>query len=154
MNSYHSIEADADNPFFFTVYADTRTAEMASWGWSSEEQLEFLRTQFKFQQRSYQVQYPNLESRIVLSGNTPAGRMLLARNETETVLVDISLLANFHNLGIGAALLQELQGEINPGGSLRLSVMKTNPARRLYERLGFHISDVGEVYLSMVWYKS
>lgn len=153
MKRYRSVAADSDTLFFFTVYADTRAAETASWGWSEEEQLEFLHRQFQYQQRSYQMQYPNLESRIVFSESSPAGRMLLARNETETVLVDLSLLEDFRNTGIGAALLQDLQEEINPGGSLRLSVMKTNPARRLYKRLGFQTSDAGELYLTMVWRK-
>jgi GNAT superfamily N-acetyltransferase len=86
--------------------------------------------------------------------NTPAGRLLLAKTGTQTVLVDISLLAEFQHLGIGSALLKELQGEIKAGESLRLAVLKTNRARGLYERVGFQIHEVGELYLTMIWHRS
>ncbi len=143
-----------DDAFFFTIYANSRKAEMSSWGWTKEEQRDFLLMQYQCQQRSYQLQYPNLESRIIFSGSTPAGRLLLAKTETQTVLVDISLLAEFQHLGIGSALLKELQGEIKAGESLRLTVLKTNRARGLYERVGFQIHEMDELYLTMVWHKS
>lgn len=143
-----------DDYFFFTIYANSRKAEMSSWGWTKEEQRDFLLMQHQCQQRSYQMQYSNLESRIIFFKNTPAGRLLLAKTGTQTVLVDISLLAEFQHLGIGSALLKELQGEIKAGESLRLAVLKTNPARGLYERVGFQIHEVGELYLTMVWHNS
>jgi ribosomal protein S18 acetylase RimI-like enzyme len=153
MKRCNVVAAEQDNPFFFTVYASSREAELASWGWSREDQLEFLCMQYQCQQRSYQMQYPHLESRIILFGSTPAGRILMARTGKQTVLVDISLLAEFQNLGIGSALLKEIQEEIQSGESLRLTVLKTNPARRLYERFGFQIHEVSEFYLTMLWYK-
>lgn len=79
---------------------------------------------------------------------------MLAKTGTQTVLVDISLLAEFQHLGIGSALLKELQGEIKAGESLRLAVLKTNRARGLYERVGFQIHEVGELYLTMIWHRS
>lgn len=143
-----------DDSFFFTIYANSRKAEMSSWGWTQEEQRDFLIMQHQCQQRSYQMQYSNLESRIIFFENTPAGRLLLAKTGTQTVLVDISLLAEFQHKGIGSALLKELQGEIKTGESLRLAVLKTNRARGLYERVGFQIHEVGEIYLTMVWHRS
>lgn len=45
--------------------------------------------------------------------------------------------------GIGAALVRGLQAEARVAGMpLKLKVLKTNPALRLYQRLGFAI--VGE----------
>lgn len=49
--------------------------------------------------------------------------------------------------GIGSRLIQGLIQEW-PGRPIRLAVLKTNPARRLYERLGFRIvEDKGTAYL-------
>lgn len=42
--------------------------------------------------------------------------------------------------GIGSALLRRLVEEWRGSGkALRLAVLKTNPARRLYDRFGFHV---------------
>lgn len=154
MNEYKTVITESTDPFFFTVYANSREAEMSSWGWAPEEQCKFLRMQYQCQQRSYQMQYPHLESRIIYVESIPAGRMLLAKTEAGKVLVDIGLLTEFQNQGIGSALLHELQEELKPGESLRLSVLNNNPARRLYDRLGFQILEVGEPYLTMIWHKS
>lgn len=154
MEEYKTLITEADNPFYFTVYASSREAEIASWGWNREEQQAFLRMQYQCQQQSYQMQYPHLESRIVLCSNAPAGRILLAKNETQTVLVDITLLPDFQNRGIGSALLKDLQGGIDAGESLRLTVLNTNPARWLYNRLGFQILEAGEPYSTMIWTKT
>jgi len=154
MKEYKTVITESTDPFFFTVYANSREAEISAWGWTPEEQGEFLRMQYQCQQRSYQMQYPDLESRIIYVENTPAGRILLAQTETGRVLVDISLLTEFQNRGIGHALLRELQEEMRPGESLRLAVLKSNPARRFYERLGFQLLQAGEPYLTMIWRKS
>ncbi len=154
MEEYRTLITESDNPFCFTVFASSREAEIASWGWNQEEQQAFLRMQYQCQQQSYQMQYPHLESRIILCGNAPAGRILLARTGGQTVLVDITLLPEFQNLGIGSALLKDLQGDIYAGESLRLTVLNINLARRLYDRLGFQILEAGEPYSTMIWRKT
>ncbi|MGI5880286.1 MAG: hypothetical protein ACOX6L_06800 [Syntrophomonadaceae bacterium] len=97
MNEHKTIATETDNPFHFTVYASSREAEVASWGWSPEEQRAFLQMQYHCQQRSYQIQYPHLESSIIMFGNTSAGHLLLAKNGLQTVVVDITLLAEFQS---------------------------------------------------------
>ncbi len=154
MDDYKTVITELTDPFFFTVYANSREAEISSWGWPQEEQREFLRMQYQCQQRSYQMQYPHLESRVIYVEGIQAGRILLAETKAGKVLVDIGLLSEFQNQGIGTALLHELQEETESGESLRLAVLKTNPARRLYERLGFQILEVSEPYLTMIWHKS
>ena len=64
--------------------------------------------------------------------------------------VDIALLPEYCNRGIGTTLLRGLQSEaVAAGKPLRIHVERFNPALRLYERLGFHpIADRG-VYLFM-----
>ena len=67
-------------------------------------------------------------------------------------IVDIALLPDYCNRGIGTSLLRGLQSEAAAAGKpLRIHVERFNPALRLYERLGFHpIADRG-VYLFMEW---
>lgn len=143
-----------DDLFLLEVYASSRQAEMALWGWEEEAQRQFLQMQHSCQQASYQMQYTNLECRIILLDGIKAGRILTALTEDKMVLVDITLLANFQGQGIGAALLKELQQKAAEAGlPVRLSVFQGNPAQRLYERMGFHPIAKIEPYTIMKWTK-
>ena len=63
-----------------------------------------------------------------MSGSRPA----------EIRLVDISLLPEFRNRGLGTSLLRDLFTEAEAAGKpLTIHVEKFNPAMRLYQRLGF-----------------
>ena len=74
------------------------------------------------------------------------------RTADEILVIDISLLPEFRNQGIGSALLQGVLGEAAEANrAVRLSVMNGNPAQRLYQRLGFvQIGESGVCY-SLEW---
>lgn len=59
-----------------------------------------------------------------------------------TVLYFVGVEENQRNLGIGTTLLVDLWR--NSGGAVECSVMKDNPALRLYRRLGF--KEIRETY--------
>jgi ribosomal protein S18 acetylase RimI-like enzyme len=142
-----------DEPFLFRVYAGTRADEMAAWGWDAAQQEAFLRMQFNAQSMAYRAQYPDADHRIIIYGNQPVGRILIDRSGQGILLIDIALLAECRNTGIGSALIRDLQREATQAGApVRLHVLKTNPAAvRLYERLGFSITDDDGIYLEMKW---
>jgi ribosomal protein S18 acetylase RimI-like enzyme len=82
----------------------------------------------------------------------PAGRLYVAREEDELRIVDIALLPEHCNGGIGTTLLRRLQSEaVAAGKPLRVHVERFSPALRLYERLGFRQIADREVYLFMEW---
>jgi ribosomal protein S18 acetylase RimI-like enzyme len=64
--------------------------------------------------------------------------------------VDIALLPQFQNLGIGTGLIEQIKARSRQSKiPLRLHVLLTNPGIRLYQRLGFtRIADDG-VYMAM-----
>lgn len=143
---------ETDDSFLFEVYAGTRLDEMVLWGWSAEEQSDFLKMQYRCQKESYRLQYPGLLSQIILVGDNRAGRILTARKEEELILVDIALLPRFRGKGIGIAILKDLQREAAAAGLfIKLSVLEGNPAGRLYERLGFQPIERKEPYTVMQW---
>jgi predicted GNAT family acetyltransferase len=75
------------------------------------------------------------------------------RSATATIrIVDIALLADYCNRGLGTTLVRALQAEAAASGKpLTIHVERFNPALRLYERLGFkQIADRG-VYWFMEW---
>jgi GNAT superfamily N-acetyltransferase len=145
-------EDSHDEAFLYLLYASTRAEEVAAWGWDETQQEAFLRMQFNAQRQSYEWQYPLAERRIILRDGEPAGRMIVHRADEEFLLVDIAILPEHRNSGIGAALIKGLLDEAALARKpVRLHVGRVNPARRLYERLGFVcISDTG-TYFSMEW---
>jgi GNAT superfamily N-acetyltransferase len=142
----------ADEPFLFELYTSTRAAELQSFGWDEAMQHTFLTMQWTAQQRSYAAQYPNADHRIIIFRNVRTGRILVSRTEAELHLIDLTLLPTCCNQGIGTTLLHDLQSEATAANKpLRLSVLKTNPAKRLYERLGFITTGDNGLYDFMEW---
>ena len=90
-------------------------------------QLDLLMNiQYAGQKASYGVQYPGGNEIVLLDGKA-IGRMWLYRGPAEHHLVDISLMAEFRNRGIGAALLREAIAAAQAAGvRLCCSVAATN----------------------------
>jgi ribosomal protein S18 acetylase RimI-like enzyme len=64
--------------------------------------------------------------------------------------MDIALLPERRGRGIGTRLLQELLDAGRASGrSVSIHVERENPARRLYERLGFHAVGEHGIHLLM-----
>ena len=92
---------------------------------------------------------------MIVADGRAVGRLLIAAIGGELRLVDISLLPERRNNGIGGALVHDLMHEAARARlGVRLHVERDNPARRLYTRLGFvKIADEGP-YVRMVWASS
>lgn len=144
-----------DQDFLFRLYAGTRQQEVSAWGWSSAQQETFLRMQFNAQQRGYEMTYENAEHQIVIleddaSEENRIGRIMVLRAQGAVLLVDISLLPEYRGRGIGGGLIQDWVEQCNKDKFVvRLQVLKTNPAQRLYERLGFLKMGEDELYFQM-----
>lgn len=144
-----------DQEFLFQLYSDTRRDEVASWGWGQPQQDMFLRMQFNAQQSWYQSAYKGATHNIIecedaASGRIPVGRMLVLRSADANLLVDIALLAAYRGRGVGDKLLRDLLGQSqNAGIPVRLQVLKNNPARKLYDRLGFVQTGEDDMYFQM-----
>ena len=75
----------------------------------------------------------------------PAGRIYLFCTGTDIRIIDISLLPERRGGGLGTALLTAVITEATASGhSVSIHVEHFNPARRLYERLGFREISRGE----------
>jgi ribosomal protein S18 acetylase RimI-like enzyme len=141
-----------DRAFHFTLYRDVRESEMAAWGWPAAQREAFLKMQFEGQRRGYEAVYPNASNMIVMLDGLPIGRRLVADMTEGIQLVDIALLAQYRNRGIGSGLLRQLLAECEAGGrSLNLQVLRGNPAMRLYQRLGFIEISSDQMYIQMQW---
>ncbi len=141
-----------DEELLRRVYGSTRAEELALVDWDDDQKRAFVASQFEAQRRHYEQSYPDATFQVIVVDGEDAGRLYVARGPDEIRIVDISLLPEYRNLGIGTALLGQLQAEgARAGRRVSIHVEQLNPARRLYERLGFAtVADRG-VYILMTW---
>ena len=141
-----------DQAFLLELYAGTRLDELKLIDWNEDQKQAFIRMQFDARRLQYRHRYQLADDSIILQGSQPIGRMLVDRNEKQIVLVDIALSPEHRNAGIGTRLVQSLLDEAaGTKKSVRLRVVTTNPAVRMYERLGFSTVDDNGSYLEMNW---
>lgn len=141
-----------DDTFQLELYTGTRLDELELIDWNENQKHAFIKMQFNARQLQYSYRYPKAEDNIILQGSQPIGRMLVDRNEKQIALVDIALLPEHRNAGIGTLLVQSLLDEAaGTGKSVQLHVVTTNPAVGLYQRLGFSTVDDDGAYLEMNW---
>jgi ribosomal protein S18 acetylase RimI-like enzyme len=142
----------ADEPFLARLYASTRADEMAVVPWSEEQKASFLQMQFEAQHKFYLEQFQQADFLIVQRRGQPIGRLYLDHRVDEIRLIDIALLPEHRQKGLGAALMRDvLAAARRAGKKVRIHVERNNPAMRLYHRLGFErIEDQGPYYL-MEW---
>jgi ribosomal protein S18 acetylase RimI-like enzyme len=142
----------ADNAFSLQVYASTRTDEMAVVPWTDEQKQAFLEMQFNAQRSSYLMNHPRAEWLIVVKDEQPIGRMIVDHSADEIALMDIALLPEHRNAGIGSKFIKELMDEAEATGKkMTLHVESYNPAFRLYTRFGFKEVREEGFYLAMEW---
>jgi ribosomal protein S18 acetylase RimI-like enzyme len=141
-----------DEPFLFQVYAHTRVEELALTNWDPATRQAFLTMQFQAMRRGYRDMFPTGDFSIIELAGQPAGRMIVDRGPAAFRVVDIALLPEYQNRGIGTFLMQRICSEAAAHGQVvRLSVLKNSRAVRWYDQLGFRkIADAG-VYDEMEW---
>lgn len=129
---------EADREFLLAVYASVRAPELEQVQWPEGAREAFVLQQFQAQDRYYREYYVNASFDVIEVDGRPAGRLYVDRWPAEIRIVDIALAPEFRGAGVGAALLRELIAEAEASGrTLTIHVEHANPARRLYERLGF-----------------
>jgi ribosomal protein S18 acetylase RimI-like enzyme len=125
---------EEDVPFLLALREETMDEHFRASGAepSREQHLERVRVRFECAQ-------------IIEREGRPAGLFKVARDGLDWLLIQIQLAPELQGQGVGERLIRELIGEARrAGASLSLHVLRANPARRLYERLGFRIVEEGE----------
>jgi ribosomal protein S18 acetylase RimI-like enzyme len=142
-----------DEPFLRALYLSTRSGELAAfWALGEAQRDALFRMQFTAQQRGYAAEYPGADHHLILRDGAPVGRLYVDRRAGEICLVDIALLPEHRGAGIGGALLRALLDEAAASGSaVCLHVLETNPALRLYERLGYTRTGGDGLRHAMAW---
>jgi GNAT superfamily N-acetyltransferase len=131
---YHLRAAtEDDRAFLYDLMVATMKEYVAqTWGWDEE-----------FQRRRFLASNPATRSQIIVVAGQEVGAVSIVEREAELFLASLLILPAHQRQGLGTAILQDLfRRAATLGVPVGLQVLKVNPARRLYERLGFTL--VGE----------
>lgn len=123
-----------DVPFLLALREQTMAAHFRASGVepTRDQHLQRVRVRFECAQ-------------IIEHESRPVGLFKAARDGLEWQLIQLQLAPEVQGRGIGEALIRRLVDEArSAGAALTLHVLHANPARRLYERLGFRIVAHGE----------
>jgi len=145
--------SDSDIPFMQALYASTRESELAMTNFTAQEKLDFINQQFTAQTAHYTQHYCIDAFNIIELDGVPIGRLFVDYWEKEIRIVDIALMPEHRNTGLGTYLFNQLfeQAKLD-GKTVTIHVEHNNPAKRLYERLGFNLkTKTNEIYLLMEW---
>jgi GNAT superfamily N-acetyltransferase len=131
---------DRDYAFALDLYLTTMgplTAELMTW---DEDK----------QTASFGRQWQVEQARIIQCDGRDVGWMQAQDAASEIILQQFFIVPDHQRKGIGSEALTQLLAEWDPGGKpVMLTVLRNNPARRLYERFGFAVTDEIGVKLRM-----
>ena len=151
----HAIAQDED--FLLQLYLETQPIETASWNMNAMAREKLLRMQFRGRQQTYSAQYRDAENLIFYlceEGDVErrVGRHLVMRQEDAMLGIDLAVLPAYQRQGFGRIVLEGVQRQCAEEGlRFKLQVLHTNPARRLYDRLGFKMVSQDLLYAYMEW---
>ena len=141
-----------DEEILLEIYKSSRGDDLRGLGWEEDRISEFLEMQYEAQQHFYEREYKRADDEIILWEGKPAGRLIVDHREHEIRCVDVALLPEHRNGGIGAVLIRKLQGEARLAKKpLRLQVIRFNRAVNLFERSGFVRTSETGTHFQMEW---
>lgn len=129
-----------DKGFLWNLHCDTMREYVEQvWGWDEEWQCE------RFNER-----FESSERQIVGLDGVSVGAIQVDRQADHIFLKNLHIAPSHQNRGIGAQLIESLIEEADEREvPLRLQVLKVNPSRRLYERLGFGETGATETHVHL-----
>jgi ribosomal protein S18 acetylase RimI-like enzyme len=118
---------EADLPFLLALRIATMTPQFERQGIVLTDEDHRLRAEFRLD-----------AGRIVVADGRSVGVVKVLEDGATWTIEQFQIAPEAQGRGIGAAVLRQLIAEARAAGALlRLSVLKQNPAARLYARLGF-----------------
>ena len=144
-----------DKAFLEKVYFNTREAEMQLWlDATVEMKTSFLTQQFNAQHEYYQKNYVGAYFWVIEKSSIDMGRLYYDEAFRGGIrIIDIALLPDFQNKGIGTTLLKSILERAKAlEKNVTIHVESFNPAMDLYKKLGFQkISETNGVYHLLEW---
>jgi ribosomal protein S18 acetylase RimI-like enzyme len=130
--------ADRDSLYRLHVAAMHTHIEQV-WGWDDV-----------WQQRYFDDHFDPSRSQLVVVDGVDVGVLAVEWREDVAFIANIEVLPEYQGRGLGAAIIQGVIADAAARGlPVALHVLKINPARRLYERLGFIVTGETDTHYLM-----
>jgi ribosomal protein S18 acetylase RimI-like enzyme len=144
-------ELPEDVPFLHDLYASTRAEELDLTGWDGATRAQFVAMQFSAQRSHYRTHYPDAQFDVIELGGRAVGRLYVLRGHRDIVLMEVALLPQFRNMGIGSRLLRALVDEGAASHRALALHVETNNARAhaWYQRFGFSDVKTEPIHIEM-----
>lgn len=141
---------EGDAALVAAIYACTREEELRQVPWDAAQKKAFTDWQSRQQEQHYAAHYPRAERLVVMQGE-PIGRIYVDTNPGDVRLMDVTLLPEHRNRGVGSRLMEAFLAYADGlGRQSSLHVEPFNPAMRMYLRLGFRAVETRGLYEYMV----
>lgn len=131
---------EADFDFLWDVHVQTMKDYISrTWGWNEDAQKKRFRERFD----------PSLLQVIRMKGKD-VGVLAVEPEAERVVLTNIAIMPDYQRKGIGSrAISRILEDASQMKLPVDLQVLKVNPARALYERLGFRLIEETDTHYVM-----
>ena len=131
-----------DVPFLLMLRKLTMTEHLERAAMPTDDEAHFKRIWSNFE-----------DAKIICEGNTSVGLLKMNRKSGEWHLQQIQVLPSHQGKGIGKTVLGVVLDEArHEDVSVSLSVLHGNPARRLYEQLGFRPVTETSIDAKLIWH--
>lgn len=142
-----------DEAFLRRVHDAGRAWEFDPLRHDRELHAKVLAQQFEAQHADYFNRFTLAQYAVVEWCGQPVGRLYADFRDAEIRLLDLMILPAFRGRGIGALIVRGLCAQASVERKpVTLQVHPLNPARRLYQRLGFATREARTgPFLEMVW---
>ena len=147
------IETPADEPFVRRVVTETIAEEFGAAAWPEPMRGSILGLQYDTRRSAARAAGGDITSQVIVADGEDVGWLLTSELPDQIRIVEIAILPDWRGNGVGeAAIRGVLERGARDGKPVRLVVTRTNArAIRLYERLGFTVSNADEVQQEMEW---
>jgi ribosomal protein S18 acetylase RimI-like enzyme len=103
------------------------------------------------QRTMFAERWPDSRQAIEVGGEL-AGLLDVEEDESKIFIANLEVHPKFQRRGVGSSIITSIQQRAAERGiPVDLQVLRVNPARGLYERLGSVISGETETHYQMVW---
>ena len=104
------------------------------------------------QRAQFNASFDPAEIQVVVAAGRDVGYLSARPGKQEVQLLNLMINPEFQNQGLGSAVMRDLLAAARTRGvPVQLQVLKVNPARRLYARLGFTVTAETPTHFRMRW---
>ena len=131
---------DSDVDFLYALHVATMKEYVEkTWGWNDA-----------FQESLFRRNYAPGESQIITLNENDIGMISIESKNDDVFLRAIEIHPEYQRQGLGRGIIRAIIDDaIRSGKPVSLRVLKVNPAKRLYERLGFETVEETSTHYMM-----